>query len=86
MQVGPASGAAIPERKSASDIVFLGLDPTAGKHCGLTKVVLKGTLEAVYTIYYIFDDPPPSPYEILFPIGDIEITLYIPWFIWDFSP
>jgi hypothetical protein len=32
--------------KSASDLIFLGLDPTAGKACGWIKVVLKGTLQA----------------------------------------
>lgn len=67
------------EPRSASDLVFLGLDPTAGKHCGLTKVVLKGTLQASYWMIYL-----PTGYTTHqdYPIGNIEITLNIPWFIW----
>ena len=56
--------------KSESDLVFLGLDPTAGKRCGLTKVVLKGTLQATYWII-------PStglPIHWDYPLGNIEIT------------
>jgi len=63
--------------KSVSDLVFLGLDPTAGRACGLTKVVLKGTLQATYWIY-TYDGRFPWH----FPIGNIEISLCVPWFIW----
>jgi len=65
-------------RKSASDLIFLGLDPTAGKTCGLTKVVLKGTLQASYWIIPYMGFPMHWDYHI----GNIEITLCIPWFIW----
>lgn len=68
---------------STSDLIFLGLDPTAGKACGLTKVVLTGTLEAVYTtLGPTYPPNPPLPIVEYYPIADIEIALYIPWFIW----
>jgi len=68
-----------PECKSVSDIIFLGLDPTAGKHCGLTKIVLKGTLQASYVYYHCKSG---LIFYIDYPIGNIEITLCIPWFLW----
>jgi hypothetical protein len=67
------------QKKSRSDLVFLGLEPTAGKHCGLTKVVLKGTLLAIRWTWPPQHDPIPDEY----PIGDIEITLCVPWFLWE---
>lgn len=73
--IDPFSG-----QKSESDLFFLGLNPTAGKSCGLTKIVLKGTLAAVYSEYCITF--PPTYKNTYYPIGDIEITLCIPWFIW----
>lgn len=65
-------------RKSVSDLIFLGLDPTAGKSCGLTKVILKGTLQ---TTYWIIPEQ-GFPSHLDYPIGDVEIALCIPWFIW----
>ncbi|MCJ7423948.1 dockerin type I domain-containing protein [Candidatus Bathyarchaeota archaeon] len=62
--------------ESESDLVFLGLRPTGGKHCGSTKVVLKATLQASY--WCGLSSVPLQNY----PVGDIEITLCIPWFIW----
>jgi hypothetical protein len=66
--------------KNVSDLVFLGLDPTAGKACGLTEAVLKGTLQATY--WKVFQGYPPIVIRQDYPIGDIEISLYIPWFLW----
>jgi hypothetical protein len=65
--------------RSASDVVFFKLNPAAGQHCGLTKAVLKGTLVARYGIYT--GQFPPVIYYYFYPIANIEITLYIPWFL-----
>jgi hypothetical protein len=65
--------------RSDNDVVFFKLNPAAGKHCGLTKVVLKGTLVARYGIYT--GQFPPVVYYYLYPIADIEISIYIPWFL-----
>jgi hypothetical protein len=63
--------------KSQSDLVFLKFQPNSGYSCGLTKVVLKGTLDVGYN--YITGG---WPIRYDYPIGNIEITLCIPWFIW----
>jgi len=57
---------------SRNDLVFFKLNPTTGKHCGLTKAVLRGTLMATYG---------SSALLSFWPIADIEITLAIPWFV-----
>jgi hypothetical protein len=61
---------------SSNDLVFIGLSPGSGMHCGLTKIVLAGTLTATYNHWLITHS------STCFPIGDVEITLYVPWFIW----
>ena len=63
-----------------SDVVFFKLNPAAGKHCGMTKIVLKGTLRATYWIL-VGGIPPRDILEFPYPIGNIEITLCIPWFL-----
>jgi hypothetical protein len=60
--------------QSESDLIFLKFQTNGGQHCGLTKVVLKGTLEVVYDCGMDLFVP--------YPIGDIQITLCIPWFTW----
>lgn len=63
-----------------NDIVFMGFSPGSGLHCGLTRVALQGTLVATYTRMiqgnFVATD---------FPIGQIQVTLCIPWFIWSSS-
>jgi hypothetical protein len=66
------------DSKSKSDIVFIKFQPNAGYRCGLTKVVLKGTLD----MEYYMQASGEWPIFIDYPIGTVEITLYIPWFIW----
>lgn len=63
-----------------SDVVFFKLNPVAGKHCGMTKIVLKGTLRATYWIL-VGGIPPTDILEFPYPMGNIEITLCIPWFL-----
>jgi hypothetical protein len=64
--------------ESQSDLVFMKFQPNAGYHCGLTKIVLKGTLQVSY--YIVPGEGWPVCYD--YPIGNIDITLCIPWFIW----
>jgi len=63
--------------ESKSDLVFMKFQPNAGYQCGLTKVVLNGDLVATRCI--VPDEGWPSYDDV--PIGSIEITLCIPWFI-----
>ena len=62
---------------SKSDIVFIKFGPNAGYRCGLTKVVLEATLGMEYHMESSYTSPIITDY----PIGTVEITLYIPWFI-----
>lgn len=65
--------------RSQSDVAFLKLNPAAGGHCGLTKVVLQGTLKAVE--WYI-GGPGTGPIPVWdHDIGNISITVCIPWFL-----
>lgn len=57
---------------SNSAALFFQLNPNIGHTCGLTKIVLRGTLVEVR------EWSPP----VWFPMGTIEMTLYVPWFIW----
>jgi len=67
------------EIRSKSDIIFFKLNPVAGKHCGLTKVVLEGTLEVWQ---WFIGGPGTGPLPVWSaPIADITITIYIPWFL-----
>jgi len=67
------------EIRAESDIIFFKLNPVAGKHCGLTKVVLQGTLEACQ---WFIGGPGTGPVPVWnTPIADITITIYIPWFL-----
>ncbi len=62
-----------------SDVVFFKLNPAAGRHCGLTKVVVHGRIDATHwavTGHAPFREPVWSTY-----IGDIAITICIPWFL-----
>jgi len=62
-----------------SDVIFFQLNPAAGKHCGLTKVVVHGRIDATHwtaTGHAPFREPVWSTY-----IGDITITICIPWFL-----
>jgi len=62
-----------------SDVVFFKLNPAAGKHCGMTKVVLRGRLTATYCMW---EGIPPRLIEVFpYEIGNVEITLCIPWFL-----
>ena len=56
-----------------SDIYFFKLNPSAGKHCGLTKIVIKGKIRAeliLGTTLVEFGS-----------IGDIDMSISIPWFL-----
>jgi hypothetical protein len=65
--------------KSKSDLVFLKFQtPDSGYDCGLTEVVLKGSLGVSYNIVPSSE----QPISVDYPIGDIQIILCIPWFIW----
>ncbi len=67
------------EIEAESDILFFKLNPEAGKHCGLTKVVLQGTLEAVQ---WFIGGPGTGPLPVWSaPIANITIITYIPWFL-----
>ena len=57
---------------SKNDLVFFKLDPVAGMHCGLTKVVLRGSIMAYYCTSGLIESHP---------IADVELTLCIPWFV-----
>jgi len=63
--------------KSVSDLIFFGLDPSAEKHTGLTKVVLAGKLKFYHIIITPWDEVIPCSWEI----GYFEVELCIPWFI-----
>jgi hypothetical protein len=71
--------------KSQSDMAFLKFQPISGYTCGLTEVVLTGTLDSVLNIVI----PPGSitfnPTHFDFPIGNIQIILCTPWFVWSQS-
>lgn len=62
---------------SKSDIVFFKLNPVAGKHCGLLKVVLEAPLWSTYWHYN--DLVGWIPCSAL--LANITITIYIPWFL-----
>ena len=67
------------ETKTKSDILFFKLNPAAGKHCGLTKVVLRGTLTAVQ---WFIGGPGTGPFPIWGAnIANITTTIDIPWFL-----
>ena len=66
---------------SRSDIVFIKFGPNAGYRCGLTKVVLEATLGMEYHMESSYTWPVITDY----PIGTVEITLYIPWFIFSMT-
>jgi hypothetical protein len=62
-----------------SDVIFFKLDPTAGKRCGLTKVVVQGRIDVTHWIltgHAPYMEPVWSTY-----IGNIKSTIYIPWFL-----
>lgn len=63
---------------SCSDLLFLGLSPNGGKTCGLTEVVLSGTLVAEYFCFAM------DGYHLIdsYVLANVGITLAIPWFIW----
>jgi hypothetical protein len=60
---------------SDNDVVFFQVDPVSGGRCGLTNATLRG--EVVLYPWSL----ELGPYGE-FPIGKIEISLCIPWFIW----
>lgn len=67
------------ETRTESDILFVKFNPAAGKHCGLTKIVLQGTLAAVQ---WFIGGPLTGPLPIwIAPIANITIITYIPWFL-----
>jgi hypothetical protein len=66
------------QSETISDVLFFKLDPVAGKHCGLTKVTLQGTLR-VREYWIQFPLPPVLVWDT--PIADISITICIPWFL-----
>jgi len=64
---------------SESDVLFFKLDPIAGRHCGLTKVVLQGTLKAVQ---WFIGGPGTGPIPVWSAnIANITIAIHIPWFL-----
>jgi hypothetical protein len=64
---------------AASDIIFFKLNPAGGGHCGLIKVVVKGTLVAEQ---WFMGSPGTGPIRVWnAPIADIKTTVYIPWFL-----
>ena len=67
------------ESRSESDVLFFKLNPIAGRHCGLTKVVLQGTLEAVQ---WFIGGPGTGPIPVWSAnIANITIAIHIPWFL-----
>jgi len=60
---------------TTSAALFFKLDPNVGHTCGLTKIVLRGLLKANGRL------PPFCPIHT-YPVGVVEMNLYIPWFIW----
>jgi hypothetical protein len=66
------------QSETTSDVLFFKLNPVAGKHCGLTKVTLQGTLR-VREYWIQFPLPPVLVWDT--PIADISITICIPWFL-----
>lgn len=59
-------------QSSYSDLIFLGLRPNSAWNCGLTEVNLQGMLE-FGNLY--------SGYDWAYPIGNLNVTLCLPWFI-----
>jgi len=62
-----------------SDVIFFKLNPVAGRHCGLTKVVVQGRIDVTHWIltgHAPYMEPVWSTY-----IGNIKSTIYIPWFL-----
>jgi len=73
--LSPISG----EVNAESDILFFKLNSAAGKHCGLTKVVLQGTLRAVQ---WFIGGPGTGPIPVWSAdVANIITTIYIPWFL-----
>jgi hypothetical protein len=66
---------AYDQTKTDNDILFYRLDPESGMRCGLTYATLKGEMQAVYYI------PGASEPEFVLQLGELEISLAIPWFI-----
>jgi hypothetical protein len=76
-QVKGTSAISTGKSDSKSSAIFFKLNPNERYRCGLTKVVLNGTLVAdacSQQIGYVEHNP--------FPMADIEISIYIPWFLW----
>ena len=70
-------GGLFEPKSSESDVAFFKLNPAAGKHCGLTKIVLNGTLVATYNELHA----PGEPERFDYPVAEIEISTCIPWFL-----
>jgi len=65
--------------RSASDVVFFKLNPAAGGHCGLTRVVLQGTLRARE---WFIGGPGTGPISVWSnDIANVTIAFSIPWFL-----
>jgi len=63
---------------SKSSAVFFKLNPNEHFRCGLTKIVLSGTLVADACFW----NPPGLIAHNPFPMANIVIYIEIPWFIW----
>jgi hypothetical protein len=63
---------------SKSSAVFFKLNPNEHFRCGLTKVVLSGTLVADACFWNFPGLIAHNP----FPMANIKVSIYIPWFIW----
>ena len=66
---------------SASDVSFLKLNPNTGCHCGMTKVVLKGTIQYYWCQSYMWPSGIIGMVELAIPMASVELTLCIPWFL-----
>jgi hypothetical protein len=65
---------------SQSDLIFLRFQPNNGYQCGLTEVVLTGTVAVEHAIQTSLGEV-----DDFLPIGSVQITLCIPWFIWSLT-
>lgn len=62
-----------------SDIIFLKLNPAAGKHCGSTEIAIQGEIRAVL---WFIGGPGTGPLPVWNAlIGNITIAVSIPWFL-----
>jgi hypothetical protein len=68
-------------KSTINDIVFFQLNPVSGKRCGLTKAVLKGQIAAL-SYSRLKDSPKEDRVLDTIPLGELEIAICIPWFIW----